>query len=123
MKVMPAIGQLRCVTGEKIAQIAGRVGRIVGHRPLQRMVRPAPAVFVVDDIVSEPREPDRILQVIPGDPADRVLRGHAGDDDPEPRPHGELLRRVISKEAGACLTTPARLGYSRWDKTSVEGAR
>jgi len=84
---MPAPDKLGGKTFKEVVQIGRGITAVVGHCPLQWMVRPAPRVLVVKHVVTQPRQTDRIGQIIPRDAADRILRYHAGHNDPEARLH------------------------------------
>src|SRR5207247_1817852 len=88
VKKSPAVTDSRAP--ERVLRELQAVGRIDAHRPGNRIVIPRllvvleeTTVFEIVDVVSEPGQPHRELQVVPGQAAQRHPDDISHDDDPE----------------------------------------
>ena len=89
--VAPALAEAEALhrRGE-VAHIRAAVARdpVVLPRFALEDVGPLARILEVVDVVAEPREADRVLQIVPGDAGQRrVLRDEPADDDAQPRAH------------------------------------
>ena len=73
--------QVRCIGLKEVPDIVRRIVPLGRIGLLHRMVRPAPGVLMVEDIVSEARQAHDVLEIIPGHPAHRIQPHQAGDNN------------------------------------------
>jgi hypothetical protein len=78
---MPAITELRCVVLKEATNVFSRITAIVGMSAFYWVIRPAPGVFVIIDIMSEPSEPNDVLKIIPGHPPNGMKSNEPADNN------------------------------------------
>ena len=77
----PRPAERRVEAREGLGQVARVPARVVGEGLGHRVVEPLPGVLEVRDLAAERAEALHVLEVVPGDAADRVGRDQPRDDD------------------------------------------
>jgi hypothetical protein len=81
MEIVPAMDEIRGIRLEKALDIVRRIVPLGSVGLLHRMVRPAPGVLMIADIVTEARQAHRILEIVPRHPAHWIQADQAGDNN------------------------------------------
>lgn len=89
ISIKPSPGQTGICRRDPLAQEGRIPPSVFDERGRGRIVAPLARVLDVQDIMTKAPQPQRVLQIVPEDPAVGKRRGETGDSDTKRRSYGE----------------------------------